>query len=117
MSDGYDTIVGERGVGLSGGQKQRISMARAFMKPCKILILDDSTSALDNETEREILNNLDGMGGKKTVIVIASRISSVKSSDIILFMDHGKIAESGTHDELMALDGRYADVYRRQYSE
>ncbi|MDY6313701.1 MAG: ABC transporter ATP-binding protein [Clostridia bacterium] len=117
MPDGYDTIVGERGVGLSGGQKQRISMARAFMKPCEILILDDSTSALDNETEREILNNIDGMGGKKTVIVIASRISSVKSSDIILFMDHGKIAESGTHDELMALDGRYADVYRRQYSE
>lgn len=117
MPDSYDTIVGERGVGLSGGQKQRISMARAFMKPCKILILDDSTSALDNETEREILNNIDSMGGKKTVIVIASRISSVKSSDIILFMDKGRIAEQGTHDELMALNGKYADVYRRQYSE
>ena len=87
------------------------------MKPCKILILDDSTSALDNETEREILNNIDSMGGKKTVIVIASRISSVKSSDIILFMDKGRIAEQGTHDELMALNGKYADVYRRQYSE
>ncbi len=114
MPDRYDTIVGERGVGLSGGQKQRISMARAFMKPSKILILDDSTSALDNNTEKKILENIDKLSGKRTVIIIASRISSVKDADVILYLDKGRIAEMGTHDELMEINGGYAGVFNQQ---
>ena len=117
IPEGYDTVVGERGVGLSGGQKQRISMARAFMKKSRILILDDSTSALDNKTEKQILKNIDNLQGEKTVIIIASRISSVQDADIILFLDHGEIIEKGTHDELMALGGSYAKVYSEQYSK
>lgn len=116
IPEGYDTIVGERGVGLSGGQKQRISMARAFLKKSSILILDDSTSALDNKTEKQILQNIDELDGKKTIIIIASRISSVKDSDIILFLDHGEITERGTHEELMAMGGSYAKVFTEQYS-
>lgn len=115
--DGYETIVGERGVGLSGGQKQRISMARAFIKPSKILILDDCTSALDNNTEKTVLKNIDNLSGEKTVIIIASRFSSVKDADIILYFDHGRIAESGTHEELMKLNGMYAKVFNEQYNK
>ena len=114
MEDGYDTVIGERGVGLSGGQKQRISMARAFAKNNPILILDDSTSALDMETEREIQQNLKKLEGR-TKIIIAHRISSVKNADEIIFLEGGKIAERGTHDELMKQKGLYYETYVSQY--
>lgn len=117
MPQGYDTIVGERGIGLSGGQKQRISMARAIIKPAPILVLDDSTSALDNETEQEILHNIKNLERNCTLFVIASRISSIKDADVILLLDHGRIAECGTHDELMALGGQYAQIYNEQYGD
>ncbi len=114
MEDKYETVIGERGVGLSGGQKQRISMARAFAKDNPILILDDSTSALDMETEREIQQNLKKLENR-TKIIIAHRISSVKHADEIIFLDGGKIAERGTHDELMKLKGLYYETYVSQY--
>lgn len=116
MEDKYDTVIGERGVGLSGGQKQRISIARAFAKKLPILILDDSTSALDMETEKEIqtrLNDLNDM----TKIIIAHRISSVKKADEIIVLDDGRIAERGTHDELLSKHGLYYETYVSQFGE
>ncbi len=117
MDDGYDTVVGERGIGLSGGQKQRISMARSFVKEAPILILDDSTSALDNETEQLILQNIRKMDYPHSLLIVASRVSSVQDADLIILLDQGRIAEQGTHKELMALDGRYAHIYREQYGD
>lgn len=119
MTDGYDTIVGERGVGLSGGQKQRISLARALLKDPAILILDDTTSAVDMETESYIQKQLKNIQAEKdcTVFVIAYRISSIKDSDWILVMDHGRIIEQGTHDSLLAQNGYYAATFRNQYGE
>ena len=117
MVDGYDTVVGERGIGLSGGQKQRISMARSFIKEAPILILDDSTSALDNETEQLILKNIREMDYPHSLLIVASRVSSVQDADLIILMDQGRIAEQGTHKELMALNGRYAHIYREQYGD
>lgn len=115
LPDGYDTIVGERGVGLSGGQKQRISLARALLKDPSILILDDTTSAVDMETESYIQKQLKAIQNKCTIFVIAYRISSVCDADQILVMDNGRIVEHGTHDELMKKDGYYAAAFRTQY--
>lgn len=115
LSDKYETVVGERGVGLSGGQKQRISIARAIAKQAPVLILDDSTSALDMETEYEIQKELEAMKNT-TKIIIAHRISAVKQADEIIVLEGGSIAERGTHDELMAKKGIYYDTYNAQYS-
>lgn len=114
MPDGYDTVIGERGVGLSGGQKQRISLARALADNPSVLIMDDTTSAVDMETEAAIQKNLRRLSGTRTIVTIAYRISSVRDSDEILVLEHGKVVERGTHDQLVALNGRYADIYRKQ---
>ncbi|BBK78938.1 ABC transporter ATP-binding protein [Clostridium butyricum] len=117
LADSYETIVGERGVGLSGGQKQRITLARSIIKDQSILILDDTTSALDVETEAAIQKNLKSIYKGKTTFIIAHRISSIKNSDLILVLDNGEIIESGTHEELINAHGHYYDVYKEQYGE
>lgn len=116
MEQGYDTVIGERGVGLSGGQKQRISLARALAKKAPILILDDSTSALDMETEKEIQKTLYSLYNT-TKIIIAHRISSVRHADEIIILKDGEIAERGTHETLMAEKGYYYQTYVSQYGE
>lgn len=117
MSEGYETIVGERGVGLSGGQKQRIALARALIKNTPILVLDDTTSALDMETEYEIQKNLKNICTDKTCIIIANRISSVKNADLILVINDGNIEEAGKHDELLLKKGYYYSVYNNQWGD
>jgi len=116
MPDEYETIIGERGVGLSGGQKQRISIARAFAKHTPILIMDDSTSALDMETEHEIQKTLNALPNT-TKLIIAHRISAVRHADEILVLENGSIAERGTHSELLAKKGLYYTTYVSQYGE
>ena len=116
LDKGYDTVIGERGVGLSGGQKQRISIARALSKKAPILVLDDSTSALDMETEHEIFKTLKELENT-TKIVIAHRISAVRGANEIIFLEDGRIAERGTHDELLAQKGLYYETYMAQYGE
>lgn len=117
MPEGYDTIVGERGVGLSGGQKQRISLARALAIKPSILILDDTTSAVDLETERQIQDSLEHLDFTCTKIIIAQRISTTKNADKILVLQDGKILESGTHRELIERGGYYAQVVKLQTGE
>lgn len=117
MPEGYDTIVGERGVGLSGGQKQRISLARALLKEPSILILDDTTSAVDMETESYIQKQLKNIEKNCTIFIIAYRISSIKDADLILVMDKGRIIEQGTHESLLAQNGYYAAAFSNQYGE
>jgi ATP-binding cassette subfamily B protein len=114
MPEGYDTIVGERGVGLSGGQKQRISLARALAVRPAILILDDTTSAVDLETEKEIQESLRNLDFPCTKIIIAQRISTTKDADQILIMQHGEITERGTHEELIKQGGYYAELVKLQ---
>ena len=114
MPEGYDTIVGERGVGLSGGQKQRISLARALAVRPSILILDDTTSAVDLETEKEIQESLRHLDFPCTKIIIAQRISTTKDADQILIMEHGEITERGTHEELIKKGGYYAELVKLQ---
>ena len=117
LQEGYDTIVGERGVGLSGGQKQRISLARALAVKTPILILDDTTSAVDMETEKYIQHELATLDYKCTKLIIAQRISSVKHADKILIVENGTITESGSHDELLGKNGYYKRIYNLQHSE
>ena len=114
LEEQYETVIGERGVGLSGGQKQRISIARAFSKKSPILVLDDSTSALDMETESEIQKNLNNLQGI-TKIIIGHRISAVRHADEIIYLEDGKIAERGTHEELLSKKGLYYQTYQAQY--
>lgn len=115
--EGYDTLLGERGINLSGGQKQRISIARAIIKNPQILLFDDCLSAVDTHTEDRIIRELKSLMKGKTSIVIAHRISTVKDADQIIFLDHGRIVERGTHAELVALNGAYASLYRKQLLE
>ena len=115
MPEGYDTMVGERGVGLSGGQKQRISLARALLKEPAILVLDDTTSAVDMETESYIQKQLENINHSCTIFIIAYRISSIMDADQIFVLDQGKIIERGTHRELLSQGGYYATVYKHQF--
>lgn len=115
LTDGYESKLGDRGVNLSGGQRQRIAIARAILKNPRILILDEATSALDTESERVVQEALDRLMVGRTSFVIAHRLSTVKNADKILVLEKGNLVESGTHDELLALDGLYAHLYKIQY--
>ena len=114
LTDGYDTIVGERGVGLSGGQKQRIALARLFLSDPKIMILDDTTSAVDNDTEKKIRDSIKIKSGGHTMFIISHRVSSFENADVILVIQNGEITQSGTHEQLMAQDGYYRQVWEEQ---
>ena len=117
LEEGYDTVIGERGVRLSGGQKQRLCIARVFLKNPPILILDEATSALDNTTEILIQQALDELCKGRTTLVVAHRLSTIKRADEIAVISEGKIAEQGSHDQLLAKDGIYAELYRLQFRE
>ncbi|MDD6566561.1 ABC transporter ATP-binding protein [Parafannyhessea umbonata] len=117
LPDGFETTVGERGARLSGGQKQRIAIARVFLKDPQVLILDEATSALDNESERAVQRSLAQLSRGRTTIVIAHRLSTIKGADEIVTIDHGRVAEKGTHDELLARGGTYARYYRMQFGD
>ena len=117
FSQGYETVLGERGITLSGGQKQRISMARAFIKTPRILLLDDCLSAVDNETEKEILNNLNKITKNRTTLIVSHRISSVKNADHIIVLELGKIIQQGTHNQLIVKEGYYKALYEKQLQE
>jgi len=114
MPDGYDTQVGERGATLSGGQKQRVAIARALLKNPRILILDDATSSVDTETEQLIQVALERLMRGRTSFVIAQRLSTVRTADLILVLDKGRIVARGTHEELLRVSGLYAEIYHRQ---
>ena len=117
FKEGYETLIGERGVSLSGGQKQRVSIARALIKDPEILILDDSVSAVDTDTEEKILAHLNDKRKDKTNIIIAHRISTIQDSDLIIVLDDGKIVESGNHSQLVQQNGLYNSLYEKQLLE
>ena len=112
--EGFDTVLGERGVTLSGGQKQRLSIARAIAREPRILILDDCLSAVDTKTENQILNNLQSIMQGRTSVIISHRVSSAKLADKIIMLDDGNIVEQGTHDDLMEANGVYRELYEKQ---
>jgi ABC-type multidrug transport system fused ATPase/permease subunit len=116
LEKGYDTVVGERGVKLSGGQKQRIAIARAFLKDVPVLLLDEATSSLDSHSERRIQEALRELGGRKTVIVIAHRLSTVEDADVIYVVEGGKAVERGRHEELLAKGGLYKRLHEMQFA-
>ena len=116
LSEGFDTVIGEKGVKLSGGQRQRLAIARAIMKNPPILILDEATSALDTESERLVQKALETLMANRTVLVIAHRLSTVTNADKIILLDKGEIKEIGTHNELMEKEGFYSNLYKIQFS-
>ena len=117
LPDGYEAKVGERGLKLSGGEKQRVGIARTLLKNPPILVLDEATSALDTQTERDIQDSLHLMGQGRSVITIAHRLSTIADSDRILVLEDGLVGEEGTHEQLLALGGRYAAMWERQSAE
>ena len=117
MPDGYSTRVGERGLRLSGGEKQRVAIARAILRKSPIIILDEATASVDVKTERDIQEAVARISGKSTIVAIAHRLSTIRNADMILVISDGRIAEQGTHDELIALDGIYAKMHRIQQGE
>ncbi|NER16057.1 ABC transporter ATP-binding protein [Spongiivirga citrea] len=117
FAKGYETILGERGITLSGGQKQRVSIARAIIKQPQLLLFDDCLSAVDTETEEQILNNLYAISQNTTTIIVSHRVSSAKNADKIIVLDEGKIIQQGTHDSLINIDGYYKELYNKQLSE
>lgn len=117
FSKGYDTILGERGITLSGGQKQRVSIARAFIKSPQILLLDDCLSAVDTETEEQILNTIEKISKNTTTIIVSHRISSVKNADHIIVLEDGQIIQEGTHNQLVRKNGYYKTLYKKQLQE
>jgi subfamily B ATP-binding cassette protein HlyB/CyaB len=114
LTEGYDTVVGERGSTLSGGQRQRIAIARALVGDPRILILDEATSALDYESERIVQQNMKDIAKGRTVLVIAHRLSTVRAADRIVTLDNGRLVEDGSHDTLVKTGGRYASLHRLQ---
>lgn len=115
--DGYDTVVGERGLKLSGGEKQRVAIARAILKNAPILLCDEPTSSLDSATEMDIMKNIKDIGKNTTTILIAHRLSTIHDCDKIVVLHEGKVMEHGTHDELLRLGGRYTDLLRLQQKQ
>ena len=114
LPDGYETVVGERGYRFSGGERQRIAIARTILRNPPILVLDEATSALDTQTERAVQEALERLAEGRTTIAIAHRLSTVRDADQIVVLDRGRVAERGRHGELLARNGLYADMWRRQ---
>jgi ATP-binding cassette subfamily B protein len=117
LPQGYDTLLGERGVNLSGGQRQRLSIARAFLKDAPILILDEPTSALDSQTEQALMACWRELMRGRTTFIIAHRLSTVRHANQIVVLDHGRIVERGSHDELIHRETLYSQMYRAQWAE
>ena len=115
--DGYNTKVGDRGLHLSSGEKQRVAIARAILKDSPIMLLDEATSALDTKTEEHIQNFLATLSNGRTMLIIAHRLSTITSADLILVIEEGQVVESGTHEELVKMQGRYSRMWRKQNDE